>query len=81
MAKGRPPVTGRFATRAELVDFVWKAYLGTTRTTSDVARAAQVGYGVVSRILRTKEGYDSAKYPRTSLTKSFRLESSLILGD
>ena len=63
MAKGRPPVTGRFATRGELVDFVWGAYLGTTRTTSDVARAAQVGYGVVSRILRTKEGYDPAKYP------------------
>ena len=32
MAKGRPPVTGRFATRGELVDFVWGAYLGTTRT-------------------------------------------------
>ncbi len=59
----RPPAIGRFATRGELVDFVWGAYLGTTRTTSDVARAAQVGYGVVSRILRTKEGYDPAKYP------------------
>ena len=62
MSKGRPPVTGRFATRGELVDFVWRAYLGTTRTTSDVALAAQVGYGVVSRILRTKEGHGSAKY-------------------
>lgn len=64
MPKGRQPATGRFETRAELVDFIWREYLGTARTITDVARAARVGVGTVSRILTTWEGYDAAKYER-----------------
>ena len=47
------------------------------RTITDVARAARVGVGTVSRILTTWESYDAAKYSPSSLTQSFRLESSL----
>ena len=43
--KGRQPATGRFETRAELVDFIWREYLGTARTITDVARAFAFSFG------------------------------------
>lgn len=63
MPGGRKPAVGRFQTRGELLDFVWREWIYTSRTITQVAAAAGVGYGVVSRILKVKEGWDAAKYP------------------
>jgi hypothetical protein len=51
---GRPPMTGRFATREELVAFVLQQYHTTPRKVPDIARAAQVSEAIVHRILNRK---------------------------
>ncbi len=43
--------TGRFATRAELADFVWSRWLHSASSQTDIARAARVSAAVVSHIL------------------------------
>lgn len=49
--RGRPPTTGRYATREELVTAVRSDYFGTEATTSEIARLAQVSLGTVLKII------------------------------
>jgi len=62
MPGGRKPAVGRFQTRGELLDFVWREWITSRRNTTQIALAARVGYGVISRILKVKEGFEPAKY-------------------
>ena len=62
MPGGRKPALGRFQTRGELLDFVWKEWVTSRWDTTQIALAARMGYGVVLRILTTKEGFEPAKY-------------------
>lgn len=55
--RGRAKSTGRFSSREELCDAVWRNYLGTKANISDVARACRVSATTVSNILDSKEGY------------------------
>jgi hypothetical protein len=55
--RGRKPVTGRFATRAELCAFVWREYTATDRSVPQIAAHAQVSQAVVHKIINTKEGH------------------------
>jgi hypothetical protein len=55
--RGRAKSTGRFTSREELCDAVWRNYLGTKANIADVARACRVSASTVSNILDSKEGY------------------------
>lgn len=57
--RGRRPATGRFATRAELLEWIWRNYLHTPATPADIARQCRVSSTVVNKILNTKEGRDA----------------------
>lgn len=49
--RGPKLTTGRFETREELVEAVWRDYLKTQRNQSQIARAYRVSQGVVGSIL------------------------------
>ena len=63
MTRGKPPTTGRFDTRAELCEFIWREYLHGPRSASQVAVAARVSPQVVHKILNTKEGWINERTP------------------
>lgn len=50
-SKGRPPTTGRFDTRKELVEFIFDNYQHSPRNMTLIARAAKVSLTTVSKIL------------------------------
>lgn len=51
--RGRKLTTGRFNTREELVDWIWRDWLRPGRTQAMVARSAGVSEGTVLKILNT----------------------------
>jgi hypothetical protein len=52
VTRGRKPTAGRFRTRAELVEAVWREWLMTRRNQAQIARAFRVSDGVVASILK-----------------------------
>lgn len=54
--RGRPKATGRYATREELCEMVWRFYRSPKLTIADVARVVRVSERVVHTILETREG-------------------------
>lgn len=53
----RPRSTGRFATRKELCECVWDAYLNDAVNQIEIASRCGVSQTTVSNIIRHKEGY------------------------
>lgn len=61
MGRGRKPATGRFETREELCAWVWRWYLGTKASATDIAAQCGVTPPTVHKILNTREGYPEEK--------------------
>jgi hypothetical protein len=59
-AKGRPPTTGRYKTRAELCDAVLRDHYLSDMTISDIARAARISPTAASTIISRDEGVTTA---------------------
>lgn len=54
--RGRAKSAGRYETRAELCDMVWRLYRDTKAKVSDIARITRASEGVVHKIIEGKEG-------------------------
>jgi hypothetical protein len=54
MNKGRPKTTGRYETRQELEESVWRQYYETAKSIVDISRFCKVSATVVSNILDDK---------------------------
>lgn len=52
----RKPITGRFETREELCDTVWREWLFSPRNQTEIARFCKVSTATVGKILDSKEG-------------------------
>jgi len=53
---GRRLTTGRFDTRQELLEFVWREYTNTSRSVAQVARAARISEATAHKILNNFRG-------------------------
>lgn len=49
--------TGRYETREELCDLVWRWYTRGAMSQADIARVSRVSEGTIANILNKKEGY------------------------
>lgn len=53
---GRPPVTGRFSSRGQLLERIWFLDSSTNLSGEKIAASVGVSQGAVLKILRTGEG-------------------------
>ena len=58
--RGRPPATGRYATRQELCEAVLRDYYINNVGQTDIAKAQKVSYAVVQRIVSIGDGMTTA---------------------
>lgn len=54
--RGAQPATGRFDTRAELCEEIWRSHRFSPAKVADIARKCRVSTYVVNKILNTREG-------------------------
>ena len=77
---GRPKTTGRFETRAELVERVRSLYFDTDLSMAAVARNCKVSAGVANDIYERKEWdslTDADRAVQTSHTEEFEVDVNL----
>lgn len=55
-SRGRAKTTGRYATRKELCDNIWRMYQHSPAHVADIARVVRVSETVVHKVLDNKEG-------------------------